>query len=84
MDLIYWSVRSYNRERGGMRRFVILANCEYYFIREHENLAQPSNNKRIDTDGYMYINNKLSLSILVFVQVLLRIIENRNGYMWIY
>ena len=46
MDLINWSVRSSSRRGGdGVKGgVVILASCEYYFIRVHENLLQhPSN-----------------------------------------
>ena len=50
MDLTYWSVYSSSRIGGyGIKGvevgIVILASCEYNFIRVHENLAQyPSNN----------------------------------------
>ena len=48
MDLIYWSVRSSSRIRGDRVKdvgIVILASCEYHFIRVYENLVQhPSNN----------------------------------------
>ena len=53
MDLIYLSVHSYSRIGGdGVKRLdggeggiVILASCDYHFIRVQENLVQhPSNN----------------------------------------
>ena len=47
MDLIYWLVLSSSKMRreGGI---VILASCEYNFIRVHKNLVHhPSNNKWI-------------------------------------
>ena len=50
MNFIYWLVRSYNRWRGDrVKRWiggiVILASCEYDFIRVDENHVQyPSNN----------------------------------------
>ena len=44
---IYWSVRSSSRREGlGLRgwNIVILASCEYQFIRVHENLVQHQSN----------------------------------------
>ena len=49
MDLIQWSVRSYNR-RGGdgelrwMWVILFLASCEHHYIRVHINLVQHSSN----------------------------------------
>ena len=46
MDLIQWSVRSYNR-RGGNGddgSIIILASCEHHYIRVHINLVQHSSN----------------------------------------
>ena len=51
MDLIFWSVRlpSWKGEvgvSGVVEIIVILARCEYHFIRVHENQVQhPSNDK---------------------------------------
>ena len=39
---------------------VILANCEYYFIREHENLVQyPTNNISI----YIYVYQRVAIDL---------------------
>ena len=50
MDIPYWLVHSYSRWGGGKgldRNIVILASCEYRFLRVPENLVQhPSNNIR--------------------------------------
>ena len=64
----YWSVRSSSRRGigGGGKAIVILASCEYYFIRVHENLVQhPSNDisilPRQVYDIARYQNNKLTI-----------------------
>ena len=65
MDIIYWSVQSSSRSRGDWVNgliwgIVILASCEYHFIRAHANLVQyPSNYISI------YVNNHSLSSILI-------------------
>ena len=63
MDLIHWLFYSSSRIEGyGIKGvevgIVILASCEYNFIRVHENLAQhPNNNISFDSSTHkqMYI-----------------------------
>ena len=49
MDIIYWSVRLSSKRGGvGVKGFdggiILLASCEYYFIRVHKNQGQYQSN----------------------------------------
>ena len=60
MELIYWPVPSSSRKggdgvKGSQGGIVILARCEFYFIKEHKNMMQhPSNNTFIVATAYLH------------------------------